>query len=87
MKRKYERPLIVYDSFEMSTDIAGNCELQANFQHNQCTATNRDGVSLFGDGITSASCRQWGGVEICELWSKLAVCWNNWTSSNNVFSS
>ena len=30
MKKRYEKPQIVFESFEMSTNIAGDCEIKTN---------------------------------------------------------
>jgi hypothetical protein len=53
MKKKYEAPRIVFDSFELSTNIAGDCEEKTNNPSNStCGLTLTGNLSVFLETIT-----------------------------------
>ena len=52
MKKVYEKPMIVFENFSMSTNIAAGCEVQTNTpSENQC-GVNMSGINVFLEGMT-----------------------------------
>lgn len=43
MKKNYEKPEIMFDSFELSQNIAAGCAAIANYGENQCSVTYSEG--------------------------------------------
>lgn len=79
MKRVYRKPALIYDSFEMSTNIAGNCEGIANFAENFCSVTINIGFDI--EVFNNSNC-EWTGPQAEDM-----VCYHAPSDSNNVFTS
>ena len=77
MKKTYEKPRIVFDSFELSQSIAGDCELlKGNSAENACPVyVKGTDYTLFAD------------VGNCYWVPHEPVCYHVPIDTNNVFSS
>jgi hypothetical protein len=55
MKKNYSKPEIVFESFKLSTSIAGDCEegYKANFGNSGDCVYSDGGVSIFGNDNTN----------------------------------
>lgn len=78
-KRRYEKPCIIYDGFEMSQSIAGNCEGIANFAENLCSVTVNIGFDI---QIYNNSNCEYTGPDFEDM-----VCYHVPSDFNNVFTS
>lgn len=48
MKKEYCKPIVVFESFSMSTNIAGDCEYKTNIpSRNTCAYYSSGGIALF----------------------------------------
>ena len=52
MKKTYEKPQIIFESFEISTNIASGCEAQTNLQVSGTCGYNMSGLVVFITGMT-----------------------------------
>lgn len=80
MKKVYTAPKIYFESFTMSTNIAGDCEVQANFNRNVCAVRDAEGNFLFIGGLVTAC-----AVDTKE--ETYGYCYANLSENNNVFAS
>ena len=55
MKKKYSKPLFLYEEFSLNTNIAGTCNVTGNFAVNQCgmpyDGEGFEGVNVFVNGV------------------------------------
>ena len=47
MRKKYTKPAIVFESFSMSTNLAGSCEFDVNFAMDICPVEMSSGETVF----------------------------------------
>lgn len=87
MKKTYKKPEISFESFLMSTNIAGNCEGPAvgNPSRGSCGIPgSAPGMNLFSADVGS-------GVNGCQVFTKDypndSFCYHNPTEYNNLFNS
>ena len=82
MKKTYNKPQILFDSFELSQAIAGSCEIISNHVRAMCGVDLRDttGMILFTDKI--AACTMTPGPGQYD-----DVCYDAPHDEKNVFSS
>ena len=52
MKKTYTKPEISFESFLMSTNIAGSCEEDTNLQSNNICGMDFSGLKVFLDGVS-----------------------------------
>lgn len=63
MKKTYVKPQILFDSFELSQDIAAGCRILSNNQEYQCPVYDPElGVSIF---TTQCDMEPVNGDSIC----------------------
>lgn len=80
MKKVYEKPLIMFESFEISTNIAGDCNgIVGNSSKGTCAVIGTGGINMFTDDITA-----------CDFapqapWDQ--YCYHNPTEYNDLFNS
>ena len=56
MKKTYEKPQIMFESFTLSTNIAGDCEVKTwEPTNSDCGMKFSDGLYLFIEGVTGCS--------------------------------
>ena len=82
MKKKYTKPEIIFESFSMSTSIAGSCENIVNFARGVCgIPTNAPGIIVFVEGIGSM-CTFFESNDIHD-----GLCYHIPIEENNLFNS
>ena len=87
MKKVYEKPLIMFENFEMSTNIAGDCEgIVGNATKGTCAVIGTGNIAMF-DGTVGKACEykpeDLGGAE--DQWD--GFCYHVPTEYNNLFNS
>lgn len=88
MKKVYSAPDILFESFTLSTNIAGDCEAPFvnNATRGTCAVLGTGGVAIF-DGKVGTACtdtpQEWGQSD--DLWNGL--CYHVPTETNNLFNS
>lgn len=55
MKKKYIKPNIIFESFTLSTNIAGDCEVKTNLPSNNTCGMDFSGLHVFLDSVTGCS--------------------------------
>lgn len=82
MKKVYEKPAIVFESFTMSANIAGDCEkIVGNPSKGSCGVKGSvDGLDLFIEGVT-------GCIIQNSTDDHDGFCYHNPTEYNNLFNS
>lgn len=89
MKREYTKPFVVFESFSMSTNIAGDCETPYvnNIAKGTCAVLGTGGIAVFNSSV-GAACKytpvQMGGSSMDEY---NGLCYYNPTEYNNLFNS
>lgn len=87
MKKIYHKPQIVFESFTMSTNIAGDCEppFVNNASKGVCTVNGNGGLAIFDDLVSAcnANPEEMGGI--ADHWDGL--CYHVPTEDNNLFNS
>lgn len=54
MKREYSKPIVVFEDFTLSTNIAGDCEFKINTQtEGQCAYESSGGINTFTDAVSA----------------------------------
>ena len=82
MKKVYEKPAIVFESFTMSTNIASGCENPTNLPSwNQC-GLDFSGLMVFMTGMTGCE-----DIQVNEGDSFDGICYHVPTEGNNLFTS
>ena len=79
MKKRYEKPDIMFDNFTMSESVA-RCEEKANFARGVCSLEMGPGYFMFTDDVNSCNFKQ-KDLEFNGL------CYHVPMDSNNVFNS
>lgn len=86
MKKEYVKPVVVFESFSLSTNIAAGCEsIVGNPSKDSCPVAGTGGIAIFntpenGCEFTPA---QMGGVD--DMWD--GFCYHVPTETNNLFNS
>ena len=88
MKRRYEKPQIVFEVFTLSTNIAGDCEAPyvGNATKGTCAVIGTGGISVFDSKVGGACMftpEGFGGED--DIWDGL--CYHVPTEYNNLFNS
>lgn len=50
MRKAYEKPQIIFDSFELSQSIAAGCEYFSKHEWTKCAVDTGDGDIIFSNG-------------------------------------
>lgn len=84
MKKAYVKPMIMFENFSLTTNIASGCEkIVGNPSKDTCGISGSDGETLFGE--------IYGGCDFD--WESLygdnydGFCYHNPTDTNNLFNS
>ena len=81
MKKTYNKPVIVFESFTMSTNIASGCENPTNLPSvNQCGIDIEGFGNIFMQGMDCVK-------KIAEGDSFNGICYHTPTEGNNLFTS
>ncbi|MBO5322836.1 MAG: hypothetical protein J6A88_01880 [Oscillospiraceae bacterium] len=87
MKRAYEKPQILFESFSVSTNIAGDCEGNpvGNPSRGSCPVISSSGDRIFDTAAHGCDYTptQMGGVD--DMWD--GYCYHVPTEYNNLFNS
>lgn len=82
MKKTYEKPQILFESFTLSTSINGGCEKPTNLpSQNQC-GLDFSGLMVFMTGMTGCQ-----DIQIGEGDSFDGICYHVPSEDNNLFTS
>ena len=85
MKKTYIAPEILFESFTMSTNIAGDCEAKPDTQANyDSCGKDFSGLVVFLQGYNGCSSIQVGVLET-DLYD--GICYHVPTDANNLFTS
>lgn len=77
MKKTYNKPEAIFDSFELTTSIASTCELLSNATQGICSVTDEvTGTTWYADGACNYIVQGNDGL-----------CYHAPTDSSNVYSS
>lgn len=84
MKKTYTKPEISFESFVMSTNIAGDCEkpFVNNASKGSCPVLGSGGLAIF-DGLVGAACN----AEPAEKDTWNGLCYHVPTEAANLFNS
>ena len=83
MKKTYNKPVIVFESFTMSTNIASGCENPTNLPSQNDCGIELEGVGMvFATGMTGCS-----DFPISKDDSFNGICYHVPTEGNNLFTS
>ena len=90
MKKTYTKPEISFESFLMSTNIAGDCDIRANTNTNYNSCAHRYGDQfLFGTGLQG--CEKYGDASLLfkpgEGMTNDSYCYHTPSESSNIFNS
>lgn len=81
MKKQYKKPLVLFDNFSLSTNIAAGCEYSTNFAMNQCGYKFAPGVIVFTEENTGC------GKKVLADENYNGICYHNPSDANNLYSS
>jgi hypothetical protein len=87
MKKEYSKPIVVFENFSLSTNIAGTCEsIVGNPSKGTCAVLGTGGIAVFTSemsGICFFTPTDMGGEE--DKWD--GFCYHVPTEYNNLFNS
>ena len=88
MKKAYTKPEIAYESFMMSTNIAGDCEgaTPSNYSNYNSCALLVSGVFVFLDSLTGCN-KESDYIQIGDLDQYNGYCYHTPTETTNIFNS
>ena len=52
MKKEYSKPIVVFEDFALSTNIAGDCEIKTDLQSKNACGVDASGIQVFMTGMT-----------------------------------
>lgn len=82
MKKHYEKPQILFESFTLSTNINAGCEHKTNLPDwNQC-GIDFSGLTVFMTGMTGCT-----DIQITEGGNFDGICYHTPVEGNNLFAS
>jgi len=82
MKKRYEAPQILFESFELTTDISAGCENPTSLpSENQC-GLDFSGLMVFHTGMTGCE-----HIQITEGEDWDGICYHAPSENNNLFTS
>ena len=86
MKKVYTAPQILFESFTMSTNIAGNCEsIVGNPTQGTCAVIGTGGQNIFSGTIEACDFTPEGFGGTADEWD--GFCYHVPTEYNNLFNS
>lgn len=85
MKKRYQKPEILFEAFSVSTNIASDCEVKTNSPSNSTCGMDFSGLKVFMDGMNGCSdigvTNQGGDGE----WN--GICYHIPSGDKNLFNS
>lgn len=87
MKKVYEKPLIMFEDFTMSTNIAGDCEGEpvGNPSRGTCAVIGTGDIFIFSGTVTECDYKPEDMGGEADKWDGL--CYHVPTEYNNLFNS
>ncbi|MBQ8813365.1 MAG: hypothetical protein IJZ85_02555 [Lachnospiraceae bacterium] len=85
MKKIYTKPEIMFESFALSSNIAGDCEMQTNLPSNSTCGLDFSGLKVFLDGMGGCS-----DIEVDNVGGDgeyNGICYHVMTGGKNLFAS
>lgn len=82
MKKVYTKPQLMFESFSLSTSIAGGCDAIVDTYRGGTCGLNMGFVVVFAD-VPGTTCTQ--KIAMTESWN--GICYHNPTDDNNLFNS
>lgn len=86
MKKAYTAPMILFESFTMSTNIANTCEaIVGNPNHGDCAVSGTGGVMVFDGTIEACTFTPEAMGGEADKWD--GACYHVPVDTNNLFNS
>lgn len=85
MKKIYSKPEIAFESFSLSTNIAGDCEVKTNLQGQNSCGMDFSGMKVFMQGMGGCSNIAVDNVGGDGEFNK--ICYHVPSGDNNLFNS
>jgi hypothetical protein len=87
MRKAYAKPDIVFESFALSTSIAGNCEVKTYTPNSGNCGYKFGGIMVFITDVTGCKLQIPDGSENIVDENGDAFCYHNPSEDNNLFNS
>lgn len=85
MKKEYVKPVIVFESFSLSTNIAADCDnIVGNQSEGSCAVLGTGGIAIFNDLVHACSTYP-PGDSSGDMWDKL--CYHVPLEGSKLFNS
>ena len=81
MKKAYEKPMIVFENFSLSTNIAAGCEVKPDTQANYDSC----GVDFSGDIVFTVSLSGCKDTKIEDSGEYNSICYHVPSDAKNIF--
>lgn len=84
--KKYTKPMIVFESFTLSTNIAGDCDVKTDTKSNHDCWMDFSGVPVFLEGMSGCK----NGIQIKNEGGDgefNGICYDVFTSDKQLFNS
>ena len=82
MKKKYEKPMVIFENFAVNTNIAGSCEEKTNLPSNDECGMDYSGLIVFMHDMNG--CKD---IKIDEGEAFDGICYHVPSPNNNLFNS
>ena len=85
--KKYTKPMIIFESFTLSTNIAGDCEVKTNMPSNMSCGIDFSGIMLFMNGMDGCEDDYWitttpDGEGFFGSGDNNTICYHTFTGKN-----
>lgn len=86
MKKEYSKPIVVFENFSLSTNIAGTCEeIVKNPTQGTCALQGTGGINVFNSGMNVCEYTPGDFGDPEDMWN--GYCYHVPTEYNNLFNS
>lgn len=82
MKKEYKKPIVVFENFSLSANIAAGCEVKTWLPTNNQCGMNASGLFVFMEGMNGCS-----DIKVSPGESFNGICYHTPSDSNNLFNS
>lgn len=85
MKKVYSKPEIMFESFTLSTNIAGDCEVKTDVQSNNSCGMEFSGLLVFMEGMTGCA-----DIQVDNIGgdgNHNGICYHTLSGEKNLFNS
>ena len=87
MKREYSKPMIMFENFTLSTNIAGDCEYKTNSPSASNCGIEYGSEILFLDSVTSVCTDKVGITDFGGDGEYNGYCYHVYSNGKNIFNS